>query len=199
MIFSSEEYTTGEFHYFWFSYNGVGQVAKLFIDGKESQLTMEQGSEVPVELSHYPTTPFHINLSGIGNASLLRGNSGLIDEVIVMSQSYFDEDTIGRHINLGSEFAINGALLTRNEVSAGFAFDDPTALSLNAVYSNGKNIYMGRSDGKLFRGDRLLWQARKDFANKDEIDFLRANILGDDSIISIDDGALTIKKASVRI
>lgn len=198
-ILSSESYSTGEFHYFWLSYNGPSNICKFYIDGKEVSLTLEEGISIPHKINSIPTTPFHINLSAIGQSSLIRGNSGIIDELIIMSKSNFDERSIGRHINLGTEFVINNALMTRDEVNIGFGFDDPTALTVNSVYSNGKNLYLGRSDGKIFKGDRLIWQARKDFSLKEELNYVRKNILGDNALIEIDNGSLKIQKASIRI
>ena len=44
-----------------------------------------------------------------------------------------------------------------------------------------------------------MWQVRRDFANKDEIKFVKKNVFDSSSEISVEDGALKLYKASVRI
>ena len=199
--FETETYSVGEFHHFWITYNGPGSICSVYIDGKKTRLNDSEDSDiaVPVSIPVNLSIPFHINKSALGSAGLVRGNFGLIDEVLFTTECVQDGDIIARHINYGSEYAINSELSHREEVHQAFAYDDPTTIDIKSICSNGEHVYAGRSDGRLLRGDRTMWQVRRDFSNRDEIKFVRKNILGANHIVDVEDGALKIFKASVRI
>lgn len=193
----TEEYTAGVFHYFWITFSSDAQTVMIYIDGKPAQLDITTNGWHPLMVNQ--SIPFHINKSGLGHEALLRGNFGLIDELIFQTEFVVSEDIIGRHINYGSEYAVNNALLLREETHQAFAYDDPTTVDVNSICSNGTNIYAGRSDGRLLKGDRTMWKVRRDFANRDEIRYVKKNIISSDSVVDISNGALRLSKASVRI
>lgn len=197
-VVSSIEYTCDVLHYFWIVYDGLTQSVSIYIDGIQREVTIEDGN-IPQQLNFARGTAFNLNKSAIGFNSLLRTNTGLLDELSFFSEAMTDLSVIGRIINYGTEFAIDETLFNREEVHQGFAFDDPTSLQINTVYSNGTNIYAGRSDGRVFKGDRLLWEVRRDFANAEEERFIKKNLLSTDSVITFEDGALKIEKAAVQI
>jgi hypothetical protein len=195
--FVTDAYSTGEFHHIWIAYSGVAQILNVYIDGKLVDTTADDG--IPDELQVNMSVPFHINKSALGYSSLLRGNFGLIDELVFQTEFVQSGEVLSRHINYGSEYAIDNSLLFREEVGQAFAYDDPTTIDILTICSNGANIYAGRTDGKLLKGDRTMWSVRRDFANRDEIRFVKKNILASDYVVSVEDGALKLFKASVRI
>lgn len=195
--FVSEEYSTGEFHYFWITFNGTASIFSIYIDGKKARL--DTTDSVPEEILVNMSVPFHINKSAFGYRGLLRGNFGLLDELIFQTEYAEDGNILSRHINYGSENVVNDELLYREETFQVFAYDDPTTVDIKTVCSNGTNIYAGRSDGKLFKGDRTMWEVSRNFSNRDEIGFVKKNILSDNYIIDVSGGALKISKASIRI
>ena len=199
VVLESEEYDAGINHYFWFAFNGSAGLAKLFIDGKESSLEIIEGTSIPLTLNQVGSVQVEINNSAVGQNGLLRNTYAVIDELYMEDKYIADPFKIARYINFGSEYEIDAQLRNRDRVYTGFAFDDPTAINITAVYSNGTNIYAGRTDGRVFKGDRLLWRSRKDFANRDELSYVKTKFLSTESSVSIDDGALRISKSNVRI
>ncbi len=195
----TESYESGKFHHFWMAYYGPSRRFQVFIDGKLVNLFSEDGLSIPENLSINSAVYFHINNSAIGYSSLLRNNSGLIDEMIFINQYIVDSKTLSKIINDGVEHAIDQSLFYQGKSHNCFSFDDPTALGITSLLSNGKNFYVGRNDGSLFKGDRTMWQVRRDFANPDEINFIKKNSFDVNSIIEIENGALKLYKASVRI
>lgn len=195
--FVTQEYSTGEFHHFWITYNGSGGIFSVYIDGKLAEFSVDD--TVPAELQVNMSVPFHLNKSSLGYGGLLRGNFGLIDELVFQTDFIQSGEILARHINYGSEYALDNSLLYREETNQAFAYDDPTTIDIVSVCSNGTNVYAGRTDGKLLKGDRTMWRVRRDFANRDEIRFVKKNILASDYIASVEDGALKLFKASVRI
>lgn len=199
VTYETEPYQTDQWHYFWITYNGPSGLFRVYIDGKIIALINASGSPLPNFLNVSTSVPFQINNSAPGFSSLIRGNSGLIDEVLYQDTSMTDENILYRHINLGSEYVIDRRLLSAQDFSQGFTFDDPDTININTIHSNGKNIYIGRSDGFIMFGDRKLWLARKDFSNQQEMDFIKSQKLSDDSVVDIVNGEIQISKAVVRI
>lgn len=198
VVLSTSDYECDKMHHFWIVYDGsLGQV-KVFIDGVPRDVTVEEG-EIPSTIRMSIGTYFNFNKSAVGYNALLRTNTGLIDEVVLINDAIIDQETIGRHINFGTEFAVDETLRWRQEVYQIFGFDDPTALHIGDIYSNGSNIYAGRSDGKLFKGSRLMWEVRRDFANNEEDSFIKKNLLATDSEITFEEGYLKISKANIQI
>jgi len=199
VIYKTSEYKSGLFHYFWIAYSGPAGQLRVFIDGVSDNTTLVEGDGVPSSLNSGTSTPLHINRSAIGHNTLLRGNFGMLDELVFQKNFISDTETIARHINLGSEFVINKSLSNTQEVYQAFTYDDPTTIDISSIYSNGKNIYVGRTDGKVFKGDRTMWRSRKDFSNREEINFIKKRLLSSDAVVDVENGALKLLKASARI
>ena len=194
----TERYEAGKLHHFWIAYYGPGRRLDVYINGVKANLFSEDGLSIPSNINTN-STYFSINKSAIGYSSLLRDNAGFLDELVFIGKYIVDAKTIANAINLGVEYVIDKSLLYKEIVNNCFACDDPTALGVTSVLSNGKNFYAGRNDGTLFRGDRTMWQVRRDFANKDEVKFVKKNSFSSDSIVGVQDGALKLYKSSVRI
>lgn len=198
VIVITPEYDCDIFHHFWITYNGLSREVVVFIDGIRKTIAIEDG-EVPSTINKSFDISMNFNLSAIGYNALLRTNTGLLDELVIMDQAITDISVISRHINYGTEFAIDETLKWREETYQSFGFDDPTALHINCVYGNGTNIYVGRSDGKIFKGDRIMWESRHNFADEEEDAILTKKLLASDSSITFEEGALKIYKGNIRI
>ncbi len=192
-------YLTRVFHHFWISYYGPSKTLEVFIDGSPSNVFSEDGLPVPSRLKNSFNIPLHVNYSAVGYGSLLRNNSGLIDEFVFFNKSISDSFFLSRAINYGVEYIVDNSLKYTESLDYAFLFDDPTTVGIESILSNSKNIYIGRKDGALLRGERLMWQVKKDFLNDDEINILRKYIYSTDSLVSVENGFLKIYKASVRI
>lgn len=198
IVVETEKYETGKLHHFWISYYGPGRRLDVYINGTRAVLYSEDGLPIPNSIN-ISSSYFNINKSAVGYSSLLRDNFGFIDELVFIEKYIVDEKSISNIINLGVEYIIDKSLLYKDIISNCFSFDDPTVLGVTCVLSNGKNFYAGRNDGVVFKGDRLMWQSRKDFINKDEIKYMKKNVFSADSVIGFQEGALKLYKASVRI
>ena len=123
----------------------------------------------------------------------------MIDELVYQNDFMADDNILYRHINLGSEFVIDKNLINSQQISQGFVFDDQDTVNFNAVHSNGKNIYAGRSDGVVLSGDRRIWRSRKDFSNPQEFNFIKYKKMASDSVVNVSNGELRVFKSTVRI
>lgn len=195
----TDRYQAGIYHHFWITYYGPSRKLQVFIDGKLVGLFSNDGYQIPNSLRDNSVIPFSINNSAVGFSSLLRNNSGAIDEVVFFNNFMIDIEKIATIINSGAKYVIDQSLLYRSNAHNCFAFDDPTALGITAVLSNGKNFYVGRNDGTIFKGDRTLWQVRRDFSDTHEFKYVKRSIMSTESEIKVENGALKLFKGSVRI
>lgn len=201
LIKSNETYSTGDFHHFYIAYNGASSSIILYIDGKRVETTIVNGSQIPQLINRDNFTPrsLRINDRAPGFSGLIRNNFGTIDEFYFYNRYLGESEIVARHINFGSEFVAFADLFNQDQSIMMLGFDDPSSLDLRSVFSNGTNVYAGRSDGSVFKGDRLLWQSRRDFSNREEINFIRTKLLSEESSVTVNDGSLRINQASVRL
>lgn len=198
---SISSYSADRFRNFYISYSGSDRKIALFIDGKRVLMDFIQGVQVPLSLLFDSTTPagVQINTSAIGYSGLVRKNFGSLDEFYIQNEYSSSSEVVARHINFGTEFVLFNNLRNQEQAHMVFAFDDPSSLNATAVHSNGNSLYVGRSDGRLYRGDKLLWQSRIDFSNSDEEKYIRKRLLAKDSQIKVEDGVLKITKGVARL
>lgn len=195
----TEKYEAGIYHHFWITYYGPARKLQVFIDGKLASLFSLDGYQIPTSINDNSVIPFNINKSAVGYSSLLRNNSGTLDEVVFFNTFIIDIEKISTIINYGAKYIIDQSLSYRSNVHNCFAFDDPTSLGITSVLGNGKNFYVGRNDGKVYKGDRNMWQVRRDFSNGAELKYVKRNVLDKETNLQIENGALRLFKGSVRI
>lgn len=201
LLRSSTSYSVGDFHHFYIAYSGAAKSVLLYIDGKRIETSVVEGTEVPQLLSrdNFTSRMLRINDAAPGFSGLIRKNFSIMDELYFHNEYQGSSELVARHINMGSEFVAFADLLNQDQSNMMFGFDDPSSLDVRSVFSNGTNVYAGRSDGRVYKGDRLLWQSRRDFSNREEINFVRTNLLASEASVSVEGGALRINKASVRL
>lgn len=196
----TEKYETGKFHHFWISYYGPTRTLDVYIDGKIVSLYSEDGSQIPTSINNNVSTKFNINNSAVGYSSTLRNNSGVLDEFAFFTKYISDSRLLSKIINYGTQTIIETVQLYEEQTHECFMFDDPTFLGVTSLAMNGKSIYVGRNDGALYKGDRLMWQSRREFGNPKEIEGLQKYIKDvEKSSIQLNKGNLEIKAASVRM
>jgi len=201
LIKTKNPYKTSDFHHMYIAYSGAARVLNIYIDGKPVETEFVEGSQVPLFFSKDNNTPIslQLNQSAPGFSGLVRNNSGIIDELYFSNEYEGDSETVARHINFGSEFVAFNSLKNKDQSTCMFGFDDPSSIVLKSIFSNGNNVYAGRSDGRVYKGDRLLWQSRRDFSNREEMGFVKKSLLSETAEISISDGSLVINQGSVRL
>lgn len=193
------EYDTGMFHHFWISYLGDANILQVFIDGKIVELLSEDGSQIPKSLFASETAKFHINKSALGYRSLLKNNSGVIDDLIIINNYIVDENIVSKVINNGAYYYVDESVYFRDESHMMFAYDDPTNLGVVAVAADKTNVYLGRTDGVVMKGDQTIWQVKKDYSNPVENNYIRRKLLTAESYADIRMGKLQIYRSIVRI
>ena len=161
----SGTYLPNVWHYFWIVYDGTVPRLRIYVDGTLSATV--SGGSVPSTLIA-SSAQFAINDQVIGNGYEVTRNTGLLDEVFVMNTALDDTTSISRAANLGAEYVLDSSLTAYTETYGGAVMNDPQTIQVAGAASDNTDIYLGRSDGKLLRGYRALWQSRRTWASPNE-------------------------------
>jgi hypothetical protein len=195
----SSPYDVGVYHHFWIVYSG-GSVPslRLFVDTVEDYSSTIYGT-IPAQLSMNSAT-FSINNSVLGPSYQIARNQGIIDDLAIFSSVKDDTATIKEAANNGIAYIAVSEQVGTVEVDQAAVFDDPGTAQINAVYPSRGRLYIARSDGQLRRGDKLLWQSRKDFSQNAEIEYVTSIVKkATDGTATISDNSLSITDAVVRL
>jgi hypothetical protein len=191
---SSSPYTTGVFHHFWIVYSGTG-VFKIYIDLVRDTGALFTGI-LPGSLS-VSTSLFSINTAIEGQTYSIARNKGVLDDLVIFDSLIDDPNRINRAISYGGFYT--AADLLSEDVDQPVVFDDTATAQISSIYGNRGNVYAGRSDGKILKGARTLWESRREFSNADELKFVSVITRSSGDNLSVQNGLLNITNAIVRV
>jgi hypothetical protein len=192
---TSSAYTTGVFHHFFLNYDGASGTAKLYIDLAEDLATVRTGT-VPTTLNS--STTFTLNKITEGYTYQSVENEGAIDDLVIFNK-VITLSEIQRVANMGALFVADTSYSNVEEIYQGFIVDDPSTVQITSVFANRGNIYVGRTDGKLLRGVRSLWESRHEFSDNRELNTVTVISKTDDNNLSVNDGILKLQNEVIRI
>jgi hypothetical protein len=193
---TSNSYTPDTYHYFWIVYSGSGQFIRIYVDMTNSSSTTT--GTVPSSLAT-STANFMINGGLVGSRYNTVKNTGILEDVVVFNSENTSVSDMYRALNLGAIYVADSTYALYDEVDQGVVFEDSSTVQINAIYGNRGNVYVGRSDGKLLKGTRTLWESRRDFSNGGEVDSLSIITRSTTDNLLIQDGALNVTNAIVRV
>lgn len=187
-------YSTGVFHNFWIVYGS--STLKVYIDGTLSSSTIS--GTVPATLTA-SSARFSINKGIDGSGYETARNGGVLDDLLILSTANNTKSDIFQAIDLGVFYVADTSLINEDEVSFGTVFDDTSTIQINSVFGNRGNVYVGRSDGLLLKGARILWESRRDFSNPEESKYLSIITKSTSSNYVVQDGIMTVTNAIIRV
>lgn len=130
------------------------------------------------------TEPLRINHSGFGyTAHKTTQTKAMIADLVLISGDMEDDPILASNflscsrIRYGWERIAETGFLDKREYAMGVGFTQPTSVSTNHIFVSGGNIYAARSDGKLYKGSRGIWDTEQSFGASTTLDHL--NILDD--------------------
>ena len=194
---TSSPYPTGVYHHFWLICDCVAGKLRLFVDTFE-----DLGATVSGTIPTTFTVTFakvSVNNNTFGNRYEIVRNQGAIDDLVIFSDAIVSPTTIVRAANDGALYVADTAYLNLDEVDQSAVFDDPGTAQINSIYGNRGRVYVARSDGKLLRGTKLIWQSRREFGNPKEANNLVTISKGHTGSVSASDGSLKIQDKIVRV
>jgi hypothetical protein len=191
----SSAYSCNEWHHFFINYSG-GSFFDIYIDTVLDVNSISSGT-MPVTLST-STFDLTLNTAAPGFTYQVVQNTGEIDDFVIFN-SYRSLDDIQRIANQGALYVADSAYANVNEIHQGFIVDDPSTVQITSVFANRGNIYVGRTDGKLLRGVRSLWESRHEFSDLRELDLLTVVKKTADNTLSVTNGVLQLKNEIIRI
>ena len=186
----SSAYDADIYHYFWLTYDGSSWL--IFKDG-----IFDNGSVVTGTPTYPHSGTMYFNYVQTPT-SLTSRNKGIIDDLVILNVHIDNTSDIVRAANMGALYIADSDYTSIDEINGIILMDDPSTVQINSVYANRGNIYIGRTDGKVKRAIRTLWQSRRDFYNEDELNLLTIYSKSD-STVSINNGILEVKNETIRL
>ena len=188
-------YTVGVFHYFVLVYSAGSFTC--YIDGVSVGVTTS--AAVPSSLAS-TTQNFVLNKGPDGNSYELIHNTGVLDDLFLCNTALSSNDA-SKVYTTGVQYVFNSSYTSILEVDNSIVFSDPSTVQVNVVGSDNSDIYVGRSDGKLLKGYRQLWQYKQGFGSKSEQQLIEDEFgpVGNGSKYSITNGVLTVKSILVNL
>lgn len=191
---TSLPYTVGVSHHFWIEYGSSS--LNVYIDGAIANGSLS--GTVPSSLTG-SVARFGINKGLASFGYQMSRNFGILEDLFISSQADSSVTDIFRALDLGAIYVADSTKVTQDEVSFGSTFDDTSTIQVNAIYGNRGNVYVGRSDGTLTKGNRTIWESRRDFANADEINYMTIITRSTTDNYVVQQGALTVTNAIIRV
>lgn len=183
---SSNPYKTGEYHYFWITFDGT--ICHIWIDFVDQ--TASTSGTVPATLSA-SIAGFNINDNVAGNGYQIAKNNGIIDDLILFN-SFQSTTVMQRAASYSGNYVATSSLQFTEELDQALVFDDPTTVQINAIASNRGNVYVARSDGSLLRGVKALWDSRRNFNTAKELSLLDFVTTKGETALELDGGSLLV-------
>lgn len=194
---TSSEYSVGEFRHYWIVYDGDALSLNLYANTIIDDGSVVSGT-VPSSLSVNGSL-LSINNNVTGELWEVGKNQGTIDDLVIFSSAKNNGNTIVRAANKGAIFVADAAYSDIDEIDHAIVFDDPGTAQISAVYSNQGRLYVARTDGKLLRGTKLLWESRREFGNNAEADNLNTVSKNASGFVRVSAGSLKIQDKIVRV
>jgi hypothetical protein len=194
---TSSPYTVDEFHHFWIVYSGSVPSLAVYIDMVLDTSATTSGT-VPATLA-ISTHPFGINKNIAGDRYSTAKNKGVIDDLVVFSTARTNLSDIYRAITLGANFVAGSSESKGEDVDQAIVFDDTATIQITSLFGNRGNVYAGRSDGKILKGTRILWESRRDFSNPSEVNLVSVITRSSADNLVVQNGSLNITNAIVRV
>lgn len=194
---TSSSYVVGIFHHFWIAYDGTTDLLNLYIDTIQDAGATQSGT-MPTTLSSNPSK-LAINDNVPGERYEIARNQGTIDDIIIFNTTKTTGSTIAKAANNGALFVAEANYINAEEIDQAVVFDDPGTAQITSVHGNRSMLYVARSDGKLLRGTKLLWESRREFGNAKELVNLTTVNKGSGGLIRVSAGSLKIQDKIVRV
>jgi hypothetical protein len=189
---TTESYAADKTHHFWITWNGGTSAFKIFVDGLESVLTTSGAVPATMSLSQ---AGLWINYVEDDSAYNVMRHDGAIKDIAFFNSFKNTLTDIQTAVNFGIQYFADTANDGVQEIDFPIFMNDPTAVRVTDACSDGTDLYLSRTDGKILQGNSVLWQSKKDYKNPQEMSSIKK--FGED--ITVDSGYLKITNGTVRL
>lgn len=172
---------------------GDSSVIRIYVDGKMAYEQQGPTADIGDTVSNlYINKVYH----GYTNHKSFQSGS-YISELIIRNIPAKDRDA-ENIFNWGYKSITDSDKINNIYSYFGFGFDQPSTVTTNQIYSDGGDIYVARSDGKILKGFRPIWDNEFTYKNQSSIDILSSD--KPENISKVSSGAgITITGTTVRI
>jgi hypothetical protein len=189
---TTQPYSVDKFHHFAINYNTSTDQLTIYVD-----LVLDSTTAAVAFLSS-TSAPMRVNYLCQGAVYAVARNQGVLDDLFVVNANLTLVD-LKRIANMGAPYWADDDLDDIEETHQAILFDDPSTVQITSVFANRGNLYVGRTDGKLVRGVRSLWESRKEFSDERELEHVEVVKKSADTDVSVTNGVLKLQNEVIRI
>lgn len=191
-VITSESYTPGLHHILVTYIQNQGRF-RIDIDGK------------PGILHSAPTTSLQrvgklrINDIAPGNiAHKTTQTGGYLFDLVFTTYAATNNESL-KAFRYGYEHISHDNLFDARFAYFGMAYSQPSTISTTQIFIDGGNIFAARSNGKIVKGARPVWDKEFSYPDTQAVALLNASQTDDDRTIEWTTGGLKLKGVSIRI
>jgi len=147
----STAYTPGLHHYL-VTYDDTNGRARIDVDGSfgtwQTATTSLNSSTSSLKINSInPTYTAH---QATGRSTILR-------DLYFKNEVSSDETEAIRNVNFGLDYVTDADLVDTEFADFAFSFTQPNTIATTSIIVNGSNIYLGRSNGEILKGEQPIW------------------------------------------
>lgn len=164
-VYHSREYSPG-LHHVLITYLQTEQVVRIDIDGKPGIIKSGPSS------IHNDTGLLRINdfVPDFDSHKQTQENAYLFD-LLLMSIGV-DEDASKRIMRYGNSYITDDVLSEKKFLHFGLEYARPSTVSSNQILAEGGNLLVSRSNGKLLKGTRPIWDKEFNYLTPRRVNLL---------------------------
>ena len=164
-IYDSREYNPG-LHHVLITYLRPEQVVRIDIDGKPGVI------KAGPESLHNDTGQLRINdfIPDFDAHKITQENAYLFD-LLIMNLGV-NEDVSKRIMRYGNLYVTDDALADKKFLHFGIEYPRPSTVSSNQILAEGGNLLVSRSNGKLLKGNRPIWDKEFNYLTPRRVNLL---------------------------
>lgn len=123
---------------------------------------------------------------------------GYLFDLVFTTYAATDNESL-KAFRYGYEHISHDNLFDARFVYFGIGYSQPSTISTTQIFVDGGNIFAARSDGKIVKGARPVWDKEFNYPDPQSVALLSISQTDDDRTITWTSGGLRLKGVSIRI
>lgn len=192
-IITSEQYNAPGFHHVLVTYMKNAGRFRIDIDGKTGILHSAPTANLQ------KTGKLRINAIAPGYlAHKTTQVGGYLFDLVFSTYASTSNESL-KAFRYGYEHISEETLFDTRFAYFGMAYSQPTTISTTQIFVDGGNVFAARSNGKIVKGARPVWDKEFNYPNTQSVALLTTSETDDDRTIKWTTGGLKLQGVSIRI
>ena len=187
---SSAPYSVGV-HHFLITYDLDNSQARIDVDGSFGSWQTAPAS------TYHSISSVKLNAINPDYVSHQSNNrSTIIKDLYLQNEPSLDETAGIRNFTYGVDYVTDLSLSEIEFANFAFSFSQPNTIATNSILATGSNIYLGRSNGDILKGEQPIWDTDFTFDSNTKNNALQQSQAG---AATYTDNGLVLNGSFIRI